>query len=57
MWKTDVRAAAYNLGSHYEKIGKHDLAIKYYKISEEYGCSFARDRIEIIESGCDSCVK
>lgn len=49
MWKTDVQAGAYNLAAHYERIGKYELAIKYFEISEEYGCSFARDKIGKIQ--------
>lgn len=46
MWKADVEAGAYNLAAYYEKIEKYDLAIKYYKLSMEYGCSIAKNRIE-----------
>lgn len=46
LWNADVEAGAFNLADFYEKIGKYDLAIKYYKLSEEYGCDFAKDRIE-----------
>lgn len=46
MWKTDVEAGAFNLAAYYEKIGKYELAMKYYTISEEYGCDFANERIE-----------
>lgn len=49
LWEADVEAGAFNLASYYEKIGKYDLAIKYYEISEEYGCSFAREKIDIIK--------
>lgn len=48
LWEADVEAGAFNLAHYYEKIGKYDLAIKYYEISEEYGCSFAREKIDNI---------
>ena len=50
MWEEDAEAGAFNLAFYYEQIGKYDLAIKYYKISEKYGCDFAEERIEEIEA-------
>lgn len=45
MFNADAVAAAYNLACHYEKIGKFDLALKYYEISAGYGTSAAYGQI------------
>lgn len=50
LWRTDVEAGAYNLAAYYEKIGKFDLALKYYSMSEQYGCSFAGKDIERVKN-------
>ena len=50
MWEADVEAGAYNLADYYEKVGKYELAIKYYQISIEHGCDFAQGRIENIKN-------
>ena len=48
MWIADVEAGAFNLAAYYEKIGKFELALKYYGISKKFGCSFADIRINRI---------
>ena len=45
MFTADAMAGAYNLACHYEKIGKFDLALKYYEISAAYGTSAAYAQI------------
>lgn len=45
-WNIDVQVASYNLASYYEKIGKTELAIKYFKYSSDYGSSRAKERLE-----------
>lgn len=48
MWEDDVIIGAYNLAAYYERIGKLDLAVKYYRISMEHGCETAGEKIEKI---------
>lgn len=48
LWRADIEAGAYNLADYYETIGKYELAIKYYKLSMEYGCNAASERIKKI---------
>ena len=49
LWRINVEAGAYNLADHYEEIGKYDLALKYYTMSEKFGCEMAKDRISEIK--------
>ena len=46
MWKADAEAGAFNLADYYERIGKYELALKYYTISKKFGCDFADERID-----------
>jgi hypothetical protein len=50
LFLTDVEAGAYNLAAYYEKIGKYELAMKYYEISKKYGCSLAEEAINKIRA-------
>ena len=48
MGEFEVEVSSYNLAAYYEKIGKNELAIKYYTISYEHGCDFAQEQIDNI---------
>ncbi len=48
LWRAEAEAGAFNLADYYERIGKYELALKYYAISKKYGCDFAEERIERI---------
>lgn len=50
LWRADVEAGAFNLAYYYEKIDKYELAIKYYTISQKYGCDFVEDKIDNIRN-------
>ena len=36
LWENDIIAGSWNLAAYYEKIGKYELAHKYYNLSKEY---------------------